>query len=297
LTRQSTTPTWPYGTRYPKSGTEAARDYWVSAAQIDEFAAFILRMARHIEHLAPALLDMELVLANTDEQRQAIKEKQDSWRGPFSELSAHVQFHNEVFLVRHIENYLSYLAALLFKVFCHRPETMRSAEKVDLDFILEHQSFDSLIQGLAEKKVEALSYSSFDRLAQFFKDRFNLSICPTTDRPLVREYIETRNISVHNRCRISRRYLEKVPESTRKLGATRFLGIADIDQLVSALHRAVSQLDRDARRHLKLPGIRFDVSEIQAEEHESGFARYQENLRKLKATARRTTARTKTARA
>ena len=294
MSKRSRIRTWPYGSRYPRSGTEAARDYWVSSQQIDLFAAFILNMASHIEHLAPALVDMQLILADTEEKRQAIKEKQDSWRGPLTVLSAHAQFHNEVFLVRHIENYLSYLSALLFQIFRHRPETMRSSEKVDLEFVLEHSSYDSLIQGLAEKKVETLSYSSFDRLAQFFEGQFGLSICATTDLPLIRESIETRNISVHNRCRISRRYLEKVPASTRKLGATRFLGIADIDLLAPALHRAVSQLDRDARRHLKLPGVRFDVQEIQAEKYEKGYARYQENLRKLKSTPRRTRAKAKT---
>ena len=281
MPRRPRTTTWPYGFRFPRSGTLAARDYWVSFEEINLFAAFILRMASHIEHLAPIMVNMELTLANTAEERQKITAKQESWRGPLSELSAHSQFYNEAFLVRHVENYLSYLSALLFEVFQERPETMRSSEKVELDFVLEHRSYDSLVQGLAEKKVEALSYSSFERLSQFFQDQFHLSICTSKDLPLIREAIETRNISVHNRCRISRRYLEKVPETKWKLGSTRYLGIADIDLLVPALHKAVSQLDREARHHLRLPGIRFDVRAIQAEKFEEGHTRLQENLKKI----------------
>lgn len=196
---KSKTIEWPRAFPFPRTGTAAAYDFWVSFEQIDRFASFIMRMALQIDGLAPAIHDLRMAVATNDEERKRAENLRADWRGPMSELAAHSQFFAEVFLVRHVENYLSYLSALLFAVFVERPEAMRSQEKVDLEFVLEHKSWESLVRGLAERKVDALSYASFDRLADFFNDHFHLSICSQKDRPIIMEYIETRNISVPRR--------------------------------------------------------------------------------------------------
>jgi hypothetical protein len=65
------------------------------------------------------------------------------------------------------------------------------------------------IRALAERKVDGLSYSSFLDLSQFFEERFHLTLVDDKDAQFVTEAIEVRNISVHNRCIVNRRYRQK----------------------------------------------------------------------------------------
>ena len=66
--------------------------------------------------------------------------------------------------------------------------------------------------------------------------------------------------AVHNRCVVSGRYLEKLPNSTIAVGKRRNLGLQHLEALVPALHRSVLHLDPEARRRLRLKGRRFDVA-------------------------------------
>src|SRR5262245_16750000 len=136
---------WLQRFRFPRSGTIAAQDYWISFEQANRFADFILGMAAEIERVRPLIAKARAVITNvlpdTEQGQESPTNTPDFARGPLGELAGHAQFFCEVFLVRHVENYLSYLSALLFAIFQTRPEAMRSSEKVDLDFVLEHQSY------------------------------------------------------------------------------------------------------------------------------------------------------------
>jgi hypothetical protein len=266
---------------YPRLATEAGRDYWLSFEQINRFALFVIEMVTHIQTVQPAIHETMLALAQSDEERARLRAQHAKWQGPLGELAAHSQFFNEIFLVRHVENYLSYLSALLFRILSSRPEAMRSQEKVELEFVLEHKSFDSLVRGLAERKVDALSYSSFDHLATFFEDHFHLAICGPSDLVPLRDFIETRNISVHNRCTVDTRYLEKIVPAKYKLGERRYLGVEHLEVLVPALHRSVRHLDRDARKRLSLRGSRFNVGTILQTQYDKAQEKLHKKLAEL----------------
>ena len=62
--------------------------------------------------------------------------------------------------MRHVENFLNYLSSLLNEIFIQRPEILKSSEKIDLEIVLGHSSIEDLVQTIAERKVENLSYKS-----------------------------------------------------------------------------------------------------------------------------------------
>lgn len=128
-----------------------------------------------------------------------MEEKWSSRKGPADELKANRQLLIETILVRHIEDFINYLSAVLFEIFTTRPETLKSSDKVEVSKVLEHDSIESLVREIAENKVDSLSYSSFSKMSDFFEERFNIAIASKEDIESIKEFIEIRNIFVHNR--------------------------------------------------------------------------------------------------
>jgi len=241
----------------PRTGTIALREFSLSATQIHRFLHFLLRVVGSVDQAADIAHN---ALVNT-ERDEATKAKMIAeWKEratAVSALSKNRQFLIEVILVRHVENYLNYLAALLNEIFIARPETLRSGEKIDVQFVLEHDSFETLVRALAERKVDSLAYSSFGDLSLFFEDRFKLQLVTDSEKSAIIEAIETRNISVHNRCLVNRKYQQKTGCSKELIGKLKDLYIGDIDALVPILFRSAVDIDKAARQKLGLQGVRF----------------------------------------
>jgi hypothetical protein len=163
----------------------------------------------------------------------------------------------EIVLVRHVENFLNYLAALLYEIFTQRPETLRSSDRVEVANVLRHESIESLVRDIAEGKVESLLYSSFQDVADFFQERFKISVADPAPFVALLEAIETRNISVHNRCVMNRRFVTRLGLEEDAVGKRRDLYITHLDALVPLLATVVRVLDRRAASKLRLRGVRF----------------------------------------
>lgn len=131
----------------------------------------------------------------------------------------------------------------------------------------------ALARDLAERKVDSLSYTSFERLREYFRDRFNLEPCSTGEFEKIRNAIELRNISVHNRCRVNSRYVERTGLGAKRVGSVRLVGIDDLDDLAPVLYREVKQLDKAAAKKLKLRRKRFHVYDILRAEGEKEMER------------------------
>jgi hypothetical protein len=97
-------------------------------------------------------------------------------------------------------------------VFSCKPETLRSNEKVDIAFVLQHQSMDDLLASLVERKVLDLSFKGLSGVAQYFEDRLGVPLAETEDQ--LRTAIlatEIRNLIVHNRGTVNRLFQSRVP--------------------------------------------------------------------------------------
>lgn len=237
----------------------ACREYFLTYARINSFFHFVLHNVAHIDRTAEVA---HKALLETEDDPGKRRELEDSWskrKGAIDALRDQRQFFIEIVLVRHVENYLNYLSSLLFEIFTQRPETLRSSDKIELEEVLRHATVDGIVRSVAERKVESLSYSSFQDLAGFFQDRFSLSLAADEDVPTIIHAIETRNISVHNRCVVNRRFVSRTGDDTTPVGDRKKLFINYLHRLVPLLMSAVRHVDRRARSHLKLKGTRFDI--------------------------------------
>lgn len=241
----------------PKRGTKAADSYFYSWRQINRLFSFVLHLVGHVDGAATTAYKV-LVETESDAAKRAQMEADWAKRVSAADsLKANRQIFVEVIFVRHVENFLNYLAALLFEVFTQRPETLRSSETIEVARVLRHETIDALVRELAEKKVDALSYSSFADLCDFFQDRFKVALVSESDMKSVIEAIELRNISVHNRCVINQRFVTRTGSPPSAIGKKKDLYSNDLDRIIPLFAKIVKRLDRDICAKLKLKGVHF----------------------------------------
>lgn len=247
---------------FPKSGTKPCDDFFRSLSEIDSFLSFIIDLIARVESAYSTIEGLvtdgngkiEYQDQKTGERYSVKTPRPYSFMYAFAEKR---QFILEVIVVRLVENYLNYLSSLLYEIFIQKPETMKSGEKIEISSVLSHDSFKSLIRTIAEKKISNLTYSSFKELASYFSDRFKLKVCSETAINQITFAIELRNISVHNRCRIDQRFIERTNYDPATKDKIALLNLEFINKLVPVLVKSVLELDTAARSKLKLRGKRF----------------------------------------
>jgi hypothetical protein len=244
--------------KIPGIGTTASQDFYNTYLRIDSFFLWILYMARRIDEMEEADNKLLEVLHDSKVDEE-IKERRAKRKKMIDVVKDNRQFFLETALVRHVENYLNYLASLLFEIFTQRPETLKSSEKIEISTVLDCESISDMVRVFAERKVESLSFSSIKELYDFFKERFKLELFPANLIATVVEAIETRNISVHNRCIINKRYVLKTGCDSELIGKRKELTISELNEFVSVFLESVKALDEKARSKLKIKGHRLKL--------------------------------------
>jgi hypothetical protein len=246
-------------TAHPKLGTSSAKDFYSSWHDINRLFDFVLHLAGRSDHVAEIAHKAIVSVEDDEEKKQEMEAKWKERRSALDELKRNRQLFVETILVRHVENFINYLSSVLFEIFVTRPETLRSSDKVEISKVLEHESIDSLVREIAEIKVDALSYSSFAKLSEYFEDRFHIALASNEDVALIHKYIEMRNISVHNRCYINKRFISRTGLDESSLGKKKELYSNDLDVLIPKLAEVVKSIDLAVRKKMKVKGVRFNV--------------------------------------
>lgn len=250
----------------PDKGTSACGEFFNSYKKISDFMFLILNMILHIDNSSKMSRDIQLKLLELipleeeiiKEEIEGIKVRAESGSGVIDSFKIHLQFFYEIILARHIENYLVYLSSILNEIFIKRPETLKSSEKVEVETILSHSSLEGLIQSIAERKVNELSYKSIEDLNKYFTDKFNINIANPDEISIIIDAIETRNISVHNRCIVNKRYFSKTGKEDFEIGTLRKLSSEDLETFAKTIKNSVIGIDKRAVESLKLDCITFN---------------------------------------
>jgi hypothetical protein len=112
------------------------------------------------------------------------------------------------------------LADLLSLVFRTKPQTLKPGEHETLEFILGFTDMRELVDAIAEKRVERLSFLGTRELSDFFEDRLGFSLTKDDEEMLrLVGIIETRNIIVHNRRIVSKLFKQRLPHHPGPLGS------------------------------------------------------------------------------
>lgn len=100
--------------------------------------------------------------------------------------------------VNTIDSFTVYFKEILSEVVLTKPQILKSQESEKLDFVLEYESMNDLINAIANKKIEELFYKGIEDIEKFFKNRLGIDIFKTDEeREVINLFIKQRNMTVH----------------------------------------------------------------------------------------------------
>lgn len=226
--------------------TQACKCFFETTKHIDNFFAHVIFTTKRIDEMR---LHAVQALAQIHEKELKPEDMQEV---AMDCLNQYVGLLLEMWLCRIVECYQNYLSSILKDVFYCCPDVLKSGEMIKLDEILRYSRMDDFIRELSERKVSSLSYSSFDDLFNFFDKKLGIKITDEANKNLIREAIETRNISIHNNCIINRRYITKLRESEELIGHKKKIKKEFLATIIDITHRNVLDIDSKLIKKFKI---------------------------------------------
>jgi len=158
--------------------------------------------------------------------------------------------------VNTIDNFNTYFKDILSEVVLAKPQILKSQESEKLDFILEYESMDDLINAIANKKIEELFYKGIEDIEKFFKSRLKIDIFKTDEeREIINRLIKQRNLTVHNRRKISKEFAKLFPELNQKIGEYLNFEFRYVSAINLHLFNYVGMIDEEISQKFKLKKI------------------------------------------
>ena len=206
---------------WPEHLTEPGGRFFEATNDLDNFLGFTRQLAeRHDQIMEISRQALLKGSGLTPAQRRELEERPD--RAAQTALDQWADLLLEMEYSRIVDNYLAYVAELLAVVFRTRPETMRSEKQVSLRFALEHNSMDDLIDALAEQEVERFSRAGLRQLHDELTRSMGFALFVVDDAfDGAARAVEIRNLIVHKRGVVGRRFLSRLPDEPAEIG-TRF---------------------------------------------------------------------------
>jgi hypothetical protein len=236
----------------PGLATEPCSRFFDFDEEISAFFIFFVSWTRRPDKMYEDVL--RVIYPSESEELKALLAEPKAGE---ANIKRFYRFVLEMMLVRGTDNFLTYLSELLALIFTSRPETLKSAETVKLEDILQHATMDDLVKRLAERRVERLSYQGMKDLQKDLAEKLNFEIFPSAE-PLSRavRIIELRNLLVHNRGIVNRTFQSRTGDSSLAIGSKLELRprplIFDLEFLANSV------LDIDERAALKFGLARFE---------------------------------------
>lgn len=246
----------------PTTAPEPAERFWRDFIQLVDYIDFPARLAKQSDknrEVARAALEDYYADVAEDAKREELAEAGEA--SALTKLRAFADLVFEMTLTRVVDNYLAFVAELLALIFRTRPEALRSGEQVRVDFVLAHSSMEELIDALTERRVERLTYAGFQALHDDVERDLGFRLFPSDDelREAVRS-VEIRNLIVHNRAVVNRRFLNRVSDPDLQLGGRLRLEPDEVSDVMALLANATNRADAGAAEKWGLPRRSIDLS-------------------------------------
>ncbi len=227
-------------------GSKAFRDYIDASNDIWRFVVTIYGSAIKESSSDIAPNEIEAFYTSLDENISMI-----------DHLESNKRIFTEMMLVRVADNFLAYLTDLLRLVMTAKPETILAEKgKLDIRQVLESTSLEELKKEIIEDRIQSLSYKSVSDLADYLKSQLGFDVFSASEsRGVVVKTVETRNIIVHNRCRINQRFIDRAGGKKEEIGDLLVISPSNILQINSYFDKLAEQIDGAAT-------IKFGIAPI-----------------------------------
>jgi len=212
----------PLGYEPPEAGSSAYVAFEEAYWELFQFLAFVLHVSSIADELRSRISQMRDILTQVPSNGGKPDASDDAATvATFAQaLEDQNRFIFETLTVRGVDNYLTYLKDILYLICRAKPEVLRSKKLVRMDLVLNFTDMTDLVDALAERTVQDLSYGSLYDLADFFEDRLGLRIAKNaSDLSHLVILVEIRNLIVHNRGIVNAVFLKKTATAIKILGS------------------------------------------------------------------------------
>jgi hypothetical protein len=241
------------GGDWPTKLSEPAGRFFEAANDLEGFLSLTRQFAERLDQIGELTRTSRLRSSRiTPEERRALEAKPG--KAAQTALNQWAHLIAEMEYSRIVDNYLTYVAQLLAVIFRTRPETMRSEKQVSLRVVLGHDSMDDLIATLAEQQVEQYSRAGLRKLYDELSKSVGFALFVDDDAlNAAARAVEIRNLFVHKRGIVDRRFLRQLPKEPVEIGARLALTDYDAAHAASLFTYAVRDTDVRAAEKWDLP--------------------------------------------
>lgn len=157
------------------------------------------------------------------------------------------------YVKRDIEIFEFYLTRMLLRVFLEKPGTLKNSEKIEIGEVLESKNLEEVVQKIAVKRVNELSYSGLEGIIDFLNTKLGLGYDKkSTSFMKAKELIEIRNIITHNQGLVNSLFVKRTGRKDIKIGDRFPLNIPYAIDAARQLEEVVINLDKLFLSHFKL---------------------------------------------
>lgn len=160
----------------------------------------------------------------------------------FLEINYYEKTLSTMMYIKTIDNFENYFKEILAEIVFREPRVLKSKETEQLDFILSFDDYQSLINAIAEKKIEALFYQSIEGIQKFFKDKIGIEIFRERSEQ-INLLIKQRNLAVHNRGKISKSFINQFPKENFIENMYLNFTFDYVGKIVPVLYQIINELD------------------------------------------------------
>ena len=202
------------------------------------------------------LLKSILKLKSFNEQLEVPYELDNHKEQEFLKINYYEKSLATMMYVKTIDNFENYFKEVLAEIVISDPRVLKSKETEQLDFILTFESYNDLINAIAEKKIEALFYQGIEGIQKFFKDRIGVEIFQEKSES-INLLIKQRNLAVHNRSKISKDFLRQFPNEGFLENMYLDFKFEYVEKVGTALYKIIHELDSQFSKKFNLKQIDY----------------------------------------
>lgn len=157
-----------------------------------------------------------------------------------------------------IDNLTTYFKDILSEIVKVRPQILKSKDTEKLDFILDYRNMDDLIEAISNKKIEELFYKGIEDIEKYFKDRLNIEIFKSENiKDNFNQLIKMRNLSVHNRGKVSKEFSIQFSEFKGKEGQYLQYDFPYVSGINLNMFNYLAELDDEISEKFKLKRVKI----------------------------------------
>jgi hypothetical protein len=241
--------------------TEAAFRFYKDYLEVTDFLGFVAQLATDFDDSRDRLIRRHVHAASDPAERLRFEEMlENAGRSAVGRLATYEDLFLEMLFSRGVDNFLTYVADVLALILGTRPEMLRSKEEVRLEEVLAHDTMEDLVAFLVDRRVERLAFRGLRELGDDVSQKYALALfADEAELARAADAVEIRNLIVHNRAVINRRFLSRVSNLMGQLGQRVHLTVDMTFGELDFLGTAVGRIDGEAREKFGIQARRtFD---------------------------------------